>query len=185
MPPHRAAPAASEGGPSAVDAAAGRESLWRKWGAQSPRQRILLTRAGMWLPVFSLAVQVVPLRRIVSVLGLEQVNLDGPTAPGVAEPNASAPRVVDSARAVEVARALSVVAGRLPWTSTCLAQALTGARLLHSDGLQASVTLGVAKGSAAEPLGDPVLAHAWLEHGGVTVTGAQERRYQPVGRFFG
>lgn len=97
-----------------------------------------------------------------------------------------APGSVDSAQAVDVARALSAVAARLPWTSTCLAQALAGARLLHGKGLQAMLTLGAAKRPAAGLEGDPVLAHAWLDHGDVTVTGAaQQGRFIPVGRFVG
>jgi len=159
-----------------VEAAPRSASLWVKWGALSPGQRILMARAVVWLPVFSLAVDVVPLRRIMSVMDLDQVSLDD---------GGSAPRLVDSAQAMDVARALSAVAARLPWTSTCLAQALAGARLLHGVGLQASITLGVAKDSAGGRHGDPMLAHAWLDHGDVTVSGAQERRFLPVGRFSG
>ena len=155
---------------------ADRGSPWHRWSALSPAQRSLVVRAGFWLPVFSLAVRVVPLRRIMQALGMSQGSLDSPPAPANADP----------ARLADVARALTVIAGRTPWRSTCLAQALAGARLLHSTGLTATITLGVAKDGSGALKGDALLAHAWLDHGNVTVTGgAQERRFLPVGRFLG
>lgn len=169
-------PPEAAGQPQPSEVVRSRESLWIRWSALSWGQRILMARAGVWLPVFSLAVNVLPLRRILSVMDLDQVSLDD----GI-----PAPRVVDPVQAVDVARALSAVAARLPWTSTCLARALAGARLLHGKGLQASITLGVARGSAGGMGGDPVLAHAWLDHAEVTVSGAQERLFLPVGRFWG
>jgi len=158
--------------------AADHGSLWHRWSALSPAQRSLVVRAGFWLPVFSLAVKLVPLHRIMAVLGLHQGSLNGSPAPADAD--------ADPARVADVTRALTVVAARTPWTSTCLAQALAGARLLHSTGLTATVTLGVAKGPPGALEADSILAHAWLDHGDVTVIGgARERRYLPVGRFLG
>jgi len=111
-----------------------------------------------------------------AVLGMSQCSIDRPPTPTNA----------DAGRAADVARALTVVAGRTPWTSTCLAQALAGARLLHSTGLTATITLGVAKRGPGSLRGDPMLAHAWLDHGDLTLTGgAQEFRFLPVGRFLG
>jgi hypothetical protein len=49
------------------------------------------------------------------------------------------------------------VAGRLPWTSSCLTRSLAAARLIASTGGQSDVVIGVA-----EP-GTHLRAHAWLE----------------------
>ncbi len=164
------------GQPQRVEGTSSGESLWVKWSALSSGQRILMARAGLWLPVFSLAVNALPLRRILSAMDLDQVSLDdGMPAPGV----------VDAAQAMDVARALSAVAARLPWTSTCLARALAGAWLLHRSALSATITLGVARGLPGDHGGDGVVAHAWLDHGDVTVTGGAQGRFLPVGRFVG
>ncbi len=141
---------------------------WRKWRALTPRQRRLILSAALWLPPMSLAVNTVPLRRITGFLGLRP------------SPEPIAGGRVDREVAVDTGRAVTAVAARTPWTSTCLAQALTGARLLRVRGLPVTVTLGMSRSGGRSS------AHAWLEQGPVVVTGAtQNNVYVPVGRFTG
>lgn len=141
---------------------------WRKWRPLTPRQRRLILSAALWLPSMSLAVNTVPLRRITGFLGLRP------------SPDPIQGGWVDREAAVDTGRAVAAVAARTPWTSTCLAQALTGARLLRVRGLPVTVTLGMYRSGGRSS------AHAWLEHGPVVVTGAAPpNTYVPVGRFIG
>lgn len=75
------------------------------------------------------------------------------------------------ARAVRraVARAAEIVPG-----ARCLAQALTAEVLLRRAGLPARTSIGVARD------GHPLMAHAWVESGEVTVCGdaTDLERYQ-------
>jgi len=77
--------------------------------------------------------------------------------------------------------ALRAAATRTPWKSTCLAQALAGARMLRRRDLPGRVALGVAR--SAEPP-RPLEAHAWLSSGEEILTGAAEaERFSVVARF--
>ena len=61
------------------------------------------------------------------------------------------------------------------WPARCLAQAIAGYCLLRRAGVNATVTLGAR---VAERRFD---AHAWLEAGGLTVTGGDRRdEYAPL-----
>jgi hypothetical protein len=77
----------------------------------------------------------------------------------------------DATAARAVRRAVDRAARTLPG-SACLAQALTAELLLRGDGYEARLSLGVAPGAPTERL--PLDAHAWLESGGVVVTGEVE-----------
>jgi len=143
-------------------------------------ERRATLRAGILLPAFSVAIRIRALEQLIPLVGLHQVNLAESQA---TDPTAAS---VDPGReyAEQVSRAVSRVAGRTPWTSTCLAQALAGARLLHDAGLVATITLGVAKPDESTKTSDALLAHAWLDSNGVSVTGGTEATtYTPVGRF--
>jgi hypothetical protein len=83
-----------------------------------------------------------------------------------------------------VRRAVSRAARTLPG-STCLARSLVAERLLHAGGHEARLTIGVARGpvSGAERALD---AHAWVESGGVLVSGdAELERYTHLATFGG
>ncbi len=83
---------------------------------------------------------------------------------GLATFGAAAKRAPDAARARAVRRAVDRAARTIPG-SACLAQALTAELLLRRDGQPARVSIGIA------PDGKPLDAHAWVESGGVLVTG--------------
>jgi hypothetical protein len=82
--------------------------------------------------------------------------------------------------AQRVGWAVRAVAGRTPWTSTCLMQAVAGAALLRRRRIPAQVHFGVAK-DPAQP--DGLSAHAWLTCGGRVLTGdgPQRERFAAVG----
>ncbi len=116
----------------------------------------------------SIGVNVVPLRRITAVLGLKGVR-----------PSDQTSSTIDSSLAADVSAAVARVACRTPWTSTCMARALTAARLTSVRGGAVTVTLGVRRDKSGG-----VDAHAWAQHGKLALTGVEAADgYQPVGCF--
>jgi hypothetical protein len=70
------------------------------------------------------------------------------------------------------------VAACLPWTPSCLAEALTAARLIAATGGRSELVLGI--GAA----GTPFEAHAWLElDGGADPAALDRRPWREVARF--
>lgn len=82
--------------------------------------------------------------------------LDRPAGGGRAERQA----------ALDVAWAVTRTATYLPLSTLCLAQALAARAMLRRRGIASLLHVGVARSRAA-----PFEAHAWLEAGGVEVTG--------------
>lgn len=83
------------------------------------------------------------------------------------------PLRIDEARAARIARAVHRVARVLP--ASCLTRAAVIGRLLTREGLEASITVGVARA--------PFAAHAWVEHGSLMLAGASPARdYAPLCR---
>jgi len=78
------------------------------------------------------------------------------------------------------------VTGRSPF-GTCLTEALTLQCLLARRGLATRLWLGVRPGQAPSgPRGNPLLAHAWLEHDGRPILGgAVADGYAPLAYFDG
>ena len=70
----------------------------------------------------------------------------------------------------EIRWAIAETGRRMPWRSVCLPDALAGAMMLARRGYRGNIHLGVGwKGDGA------MHAHAWLEAGGETLTGAAQR----------
>lgn len=89
----------------------------------------------------------------------------------------SAPARHDAARARAIARATHRAARLLRPSPSCLSRALAGGRLLSSEGLEARLTLGVARGADAGGFA----AHAWLAHGPLVLSGEPTARlYTPL-----
>jgi hypothetical protein len=65
--------------------------------------------------------------------------------------------------------AVRAAARRLPFTTTCLVQALAAAAMLQRRGHACSLRFGVRRGGRA---GDALDGHAWLEYQGAIVIGA-------------
>lgn len=82
---------------------------------------------------------------------------------------------IDHARAAVIARAVHRAARVCRPSPSCLTRALTIARLLSREGLEARLTLGVSRA--------PFDAHAWLAHGTRVLAGdAPPRDYAPLCR---
>ena len=75
----------------------------------------------------------------------------------------------------QVAFAIPRVAHRVPWRADCLVQALAGERWLRRRGIAAQIVIGVRKDGHAA-----IEAHAWLEAGGLIVTGGDVAPFAPL-----
>lgn len=72
------------------------------------------------------------------------------------------------AQPAEAARAIEAVGRRLPWTPTCLHQALAGEALVNAAGYNCVLHIGARKHEGRHAF------HAWLESSGVTILGASD-----------
>lgn len=126
---------------------------------EGPAGVVLLVEALVWLSLISVAIRILTLEGIARRLGLSE---------------SGTPIVLAGSQdllAQDVKRALRAVEGRLPWTCTCLCQALAGTALLTRRGLPAVLSLGVAKGGGEAK--DRIQAHAWLDCGALNITGGE------------
>lgn len=70
-----------------------------------------------------------------------------------------------------VSRIIPAAAGRVPWRSDCLVQAIAAQAMLAAAGVAGRIVLGVDRAQAGiEP-------HAWLMAGDAVVTGGPVERY--------
>ena len=134
----------------------------RRLAALTWADRWLLVQASAWLGLVSIAIPLVPFRRIAAWVGL---------VPGEGRDGLASDRPAAAGR---IGWAVRVAAARTPWTSACLAQALAGTILLRRRGLPATLYLGVAQ-DAGVPEG--MSAHAWLRCGDAILTGAARREH--------
>jgi hypothetical protein len=82
-----------------------------------------------------------------------------------------------------VRRAVRRASRSLPGTS-CLAQSLVAERMLRAGGCEARLSVGVATPSIAGAPRASLNAHAWVESGGVLVTGDDpHERYELLATF--
>ena len=125
------------------------------WQALAGEQRRLLIAAGLVLPCYTLAVRLVPFARLTAGFG----QLQPPAAPGAILPD-------QQALTRQIGWAIAAVARRLPADPTCLARALAARHLCQRHGVPTRLHLGARSGQqhSAE-------THAWLDAGGVPVTG--------------
>ena len=82
------------------------------------------------------------------------------------------PAAIDVER---VSWAVTLAARYVPWRSDCLIQVMAADRWLRRHGLCADFHLGVAKDAKGG-----LKAHAWLRHGGFTVTGGRYDEFAPL-----
>lgn len=141
----------------------------RKFFQRSRQERWLFLEAFLLLAIMRAAILLLPFRRITAMMNLEQ-----------GEPGAAA-RSFPDALPARVGWAVRAAAARTPWESACLAQALTAMNMLSRRGIYATLYLGVAKGGSLQESMD---AHAWLDCGGSTITGAAgAERFSAISRF--
>ncbi len=126
---------------------------------------MLTLRAHVWLVAMRCALRVVPFPRLRAWMDATPVR----------------PASVD---ALAVRRAMQRAERTFP-ASSCLARALAGERLLRAAGLEARVTIGVARRDGAPSRGEPALdAHAWVRSRDLLVAGDGElSRYATLVEF--
>lgn len=130
-------------------------------------ERLLLIEAAFFMTLARLAVSFVPFRRLAPYLG--QHMKESP------EETSELHRI----RAHRIARSIQRVNPLLPWTCTCLGQALAAMVMLRRCGHGSTLYLGVTRGIDSQ-----IDAHAWLRSGDVIVTGAQQQpRYTVMSSF--
>lgn len=114
--------------------------------------------------------------------GLRLLSFDRLRALIATRPPAGTPASDAWPRAVR--RAVLRAARSLP-RSSCLAQSLVAERLLREGGHAARFSIGVADACAADETRVTLDAHAWVESGGVLVTGDDPREYYRILATFG
>lgn len=140
-----------------------------KFRSYSRADRLLCCEAVVWLGIMRLSILLVPLQRIMRWIGASEGDLKMPQDP------------IGMETAARIGWAITTVACRTPWRSTCLAQALTGMAMLRRRGLHCVCYLGVARAGAAA---GPIIAHAWLCYGELVLTGAAgQERYIRIASF--
>jgi hypothetical protein len=94
---------------------------------------------------------------------------------------AEAHDALTSERVRQIGWAIRLIAGRVPFRSNCLPQAIAARALLGRRGLPITIYFGAAFTS---PAGEALKAHAWSRSGAVTLTGSKPRRqFHIVARF--
>ena len=124
-------------------------------------------RAVVWLALTRGGLRLLPFDRLHAVIGGRP--------PARAHTDSAWPRAVRRA----VLRASRSLPG-----SSCLAQSLVAERLLRHGGSRARLSIGVADAQAGDAARVVLDAHAWVESGGVLVTGDDpHNRYRVLATF--
>lgn len=125
------------------------------------RERLLLAEAFVALAAARAALLVQPFPRIAKRLG-------GFVPPDEARARAAARSAPPEARALAEAVGLAIVRAtrHLPFKAVCLPQALAARKMLARRGVASVLHFGTISAPGAE-----LKAHAWLDSGGIEVTG--------------
>lgn len=116
----------------------------------------LFAEAWLWLAVARTTLLLLPFRKLAPVLGKKMLD------PGPAE---QLPLHYDRLRSI--GKAIRHAGRWSPWRTECFEQALAAKLMLKCRGMVSTVFFGVCKSKNKSAL----YAHAWLESGGLTVTG--------------
>ena len=144
---------------------------FRNFARLPAAEKALAVRAIMWLVLARCGLRLLPFDRLHALIAGRPVR-------GVA----------DDAWPRAVRRAVLRASRSLPGSS-CLAQSLVAERLLRRGGSRARLSIGVAhadvqQATAASPARVTLDAHAWVESGGLLVTGdAPHDRYRLLATF--
>lgn len=138
----------------------GLESFLRKgqtWRRLSSRERSLLLKALVLLPLVTLVLQLGGLKRTQAVLmRLPQPNLLVPT-------NAQVPLIISTVQMVQIAAQYS------PWWTNCLKKSLVLWYLLRHQGVASQLQIGVRLEAGFQ-------SHAWVEYQGRVIGESQDVR---------
>ena len=142
------------------------------WRRRSSVERRLLLEALAALAIGRASIRLFLFQRVAARLGLA---LESAPVPVGLHNRSVAQLPPEQARlAIQIGQAVRTAAARIPGRATCLVQALAGAGMLRRRNIPCILSLGVAKNSAQDTNhdGDRISAHAWLDCGGTTLTGA-------------
>jgi hypothetical protein len=113
----------------------------------------LLAEALPTLVWASLAISVLPFRRVAAAASLPRRNVRPP----------------DAAAARKIAWAVNAWARRVPWRAVCFQRGLAAHRMLRRRGYESVLHYGVAQSQ-----GEGLKAHVWVALGGEAVIGGEE-----------
>jgi hypothetical protein len=132
----------------------------RRFGRLQNRHRMLLTEAVYWLAVARIALVAMPFRNLAARFGAVHTPAQAALMPQ--------PPPADEARALasEVGWAVTRAARYVPFRAVCLPQAIAAKAMLDRRHIANVMHFGVATRADG-----PMDAHAWLDAGGIEVTG--------------
>ncbi len=130
--------------------------LWRKFHGLPWRRRSLLLEAAFWLVVAKFALVLVRFPLIARYIGRLH-------APADRRENSSKDEIV----ARKISWAIDRSARLLPMRLVCLPRALAAWQMLHVRGISSRIHCGASR----DPEGTTLITHAWVDVGGVEVTG--------------
>ena len=129
-------------------------SLGEKWRGLDPARRGLLIESLACLLVASLALAVLPFRRVVDLPSAWRAGRPGP--------------VPAELLVAEVHWAVTAAARRLPWRALCFHQGLAAQMLLRRRGVASTLHYGARLGP-----GQDLKAHVWVTSGDLEVIGCE------------
>ena len=130
------------------------KELLRKASELSTPDRWVLLQSMLLLPVVWVGLRVMPLRRLLRLLGGHRE-----TTPDMLH---------DVSRAHACARLVNAAARYGPFPSTCLSRSIVLWRLLRRRGINAEIRIGLVREQR------PITAHSWVEVGGQPVNETAE-----------
>lgn len=136
--------------------------LWRKFHGLPWRRRSLLLEAAFWLVVAKFALVLVRFPLIARYIGRLH-------APADRRENSSKDEIV----ARKISWAIDRSARLLPMRLVCLPRALAAWQMLHVRGISSRIHCGASR----DPEGTTLITHAWVDVGGVEVTGYPAAHY--------
>lgn len=135
----------------------------RRFAQESLRRRALVIEAILYLGAARLGLAAMPFPRLASHFGTavtpDERHRDGAAA--ATFPHAA----LEAGMARDVGWAVTRAARYVPFRAVCLPQAMAARAMLARRGIASTLHFGAAPGD------DSVLAHAWLDAGGIEVTG--------------
>lgn len=129
-------------------------SDWRRLRELAWRDRLLLMEAAATIAVASLAIRLLPFRKVVSALAR------------------GGDRSISRQSSSEIPRArwaVEACARRLPWRIVCFQQGLALHKLLQRRGIATSLHYGVVQNSDRG-----LAAHVWVTHEGEAIIGGEQ-----------
>ena len=136
--------------------------FWRKFYGLSWRRRSLLLEAALWLVMAKFALVLIRFPLIARYIGCLH-------APADRRDTSSNDQMV----AQKISWAIDRSARLLPVRLVCLPRALAAWQMLHVRGISSRIHCGASR----DPEGTALITHAWVDVGGVEVTGYPVAHY--------